>query len=158
MTAVLATEKFDEVTAAMVHAIERGDVQQADIRAFHRFTPGMYIRECRIPAGSLLVSEIHLTEHPAFIMAGEIDVFSENEGSVIYKAGDIILTQPGTRRILFAKQDTVWVTCHATTETDVEKIGMQILDQRPNPIIGDHPLLHQWMKNNNLPNLQNLLS
>ena len=36
----------------------------------HRFTEGMYIREIFMPAGTLLTSKIHNTEHPYTISLG----------------------------------------------------------------------------------------
>lgn len=146
---------FDTVEAKLIECIEAG-AEMADIKAFHRFTPGLYTRECRIPAGTLLVSECHKFEHPFVIPKGRIRVFSETEGNVTYEAPHIGITQPGTKRVLYAEEDTVWVTFHQTDETDVEKIGKTILVQSENPIIGDHPLLHQWLTQ--LPNQENTLT
>jgi hypothetical protein len=101
----------------------------------HRFTPGMYIREIFIPAGTLLTSAIHKTEHPFVISKGRIAVISEIEGRVIYEAPFTGITQPGTRRVLHAETDTVWTTFHATGETDVSKICEALLDLRENPLL-----------------------
>lgn len=107
----------------------------ADCPVIHRFVPGMYIRETRIPAGTMGTSMEHLTEHPFVILRGRVRVVSENEGPVIYEAGQIGITKPHTRRVLFAEEDTVWVTFHATTETDVEKIADKILAPHANPLL-----------------------
>lgn len=101
----------------------------------HRFTPGMYIREIFIPAGTLLTSAIHKTEHPFVISKGRIAVISENEGRVIYEAPFTGITQPGTRRVLHAETDTIWTTFHATDETDVSKICLAILEPHVNPLL-----------------------
>lgn len=95
------------------------------------FTPNLYTRICNIPKGTFLTSEIHKTEHPFFIMAGRIQVVNvETNDAVIYEAPFIGVTKPNTRRMLYALEDTVWATCHVTQETDVEKIGEAILEQR----------------------------
>jgi hypothetical protein len=107
---------------------------QAHLPVCHRFTPGMYIREIRIPAGTLLTSATHLTQHPFVLSKGTIQVISENEGPVIYEAPHTGITDPGTRRVLYAETDCVWTTFHATDETDVEKICTGILASHDNPI------------------------
>lgn len=111
----------------------------------HRFTPGMYIREIFIPAGTLLTSAIHRTQHPFVISQGRIAVISENEGTVIYEAPHTGITMPGTRRVLHAETDTIWTTFHITDETDVEKICDEILEPHINPLCGaDHPRLNVY--------------
>jgi len=128
----------------------------ADITAFHRFTPGMYVRECRIPKNTLLISETHLTQHPFVITEGVIEGWSDNEEAFVYGAGHVGITQPGTRRVLYAHEDTVWITFHATEETDLVKIGQTILEPHTNPIVGDHPSLHAWLRQ--LPTPDNTLT
>ncbi len=111
----------------------------------HRFTPGMYIREITIPAGVLLTSMTHRTEHPFVISKGIAHVFSENEGADILWAPHTGITRPGTRRAIYAETEVVWTTFHATTETDVETICREILELHVNPLLGaDHPALNGW--------------
>lgn len=111
----------------------------------HRFTPGMYIREITIPAGVLVTSAIHRTEHPFVISKGIAHVFSEHEGSDILWAPHTGITKPGTRRAVYAETEVIWTTFHATTETDVEKICLEILEPRVNPLLGPgHPALDGW--------------
>jgi hypothetical protein len=106
----------------------------ADIHAVHRFTPGLYIRECHIPAGTLVTSATHRTEHPFTISQGEIQVISPHELTT-YRAPHTGITLPGTRRLLYAVTDTIWTTYHVTEETDVLKIAEQILDPFDNPLL-----------------------
>ena len=101
----------------------------------HRFTPGMYIREILIPAGTILTSMEHKTAHPFVISQGKIMVSSDNEGSVVYEAPYTGITLPGTRRALIAITDTIWTTFHATDLTDVEEIGKAILAPPSNPLL-----------------------
>lgn len=107
----------------------------------HHFTPGLYIRQCDIPAGTFLTSMQHKTEHPFALMQGTVKLISSTEGEIILTAPFLGRTLPGTRRILYAITDAVWITFHATEETDVEKIGEAILEPFQNPLISDIP---QW--------------
>lgn len=81
----------------------------------HLFTPGLYIRQIFIPAGTLLTSMTHKTEHPFMIVSGKIDVISLNE-HICYSAPYMGVTQAGTKRALYAHTDTVWVTFHTNPD------------------------------------------
>lgn len=91
-----------------------------------------------MPAGALVTSATHRTEHPFVILKGAVRVASETEGSVIYRAPYIGITKPGTKRALHVLEETVWVTFHATSETDVAKIGAAILEPENNPLLPEH--------------------
>lgn len=110
-----------------------------------RFTPGLYIREIHIPAGTTGTSMIHKREHPFVLAKGRVRVISENEGCVVYEAPYIGITLPGTRRALHAETDCVWITFHVTEETDVEKIVAELTEPPDNPLLPpDHPSLNHW--------------
>lgn len=97
---------------------------QVECRVVHAFTKGMYIRECHVPAGTVLTSKIHKTNHPFVITAGDISVWTEGQGWVRHKAPYKGITEPGTRRLLFAHEDTIWTTYHPNPddETDLDVI------------------------------------
>jgi hypothetical protein len=119
----------------------------------HRFTPGLYIREIHIPAGTLLTSMEHKTEHPFVVSAGTIAVISANEGRQVYRAPFTGITKPNTRRALYAYEDTIWTTFHVTNKTDVEEIAEEILQPHENKLLPpDHPALNQWRRE--LPTLK----
>ena len=95
----------------------------------HSFTPGIYIRQCVLPAGSLLTSMEHKTEHHFIIVSGTVDVISAFE-RVTYVGPYMGVTLPGTKRVLYAHTDTLWITIHANPEnlTDPDEIGARILE------------------------------
>lgn len=94
---------------------------QVELGPVHYFAKGLYAREIRIPKGTLLTGKIHKHEHLNIISQGEISVLTEN-GPQRIKAPCTIISQPGTKRVGYAHEDTVWTTIHATDETEVEKI------------------------------------
>ena len=117
----------------------------ADIPVTHTFAPGLYIRQVTIPKNAMLTSMEHLTEHPFIISKGMISVTSETEGSVTYVAPHCGITKPGTRRALYALEETVWTTFHITELTDPEAIGKAILAPPSNPLLSCHA--EQWKNN-----------
>ena len=108
---------------------------RVELPVVHRFTDGMYIREIQIPAGTMLTSMIHKTQHPFVISQGSVKVTSDNEGSIIYEAPYTGVTEPNTRRALHALTDVVWTTFHVTNETDVAKIAEEILEPKDMSLI-----------------------
>lgn len=102
---------------------------EADIRRLppvecpvtHHFSDGIYAREMFIPKGTMLTGHIHKHQNLNIMSKGELLVLTE-DGVKRVKAPFTIVSPPGTKRIAFALEDTVWTTIHATTETDLEKI------------------------------------
>lgn len=135
---------IDELTAsaseerdydALVDSVEEFILSQPaplqDMVLEHTFTPGLYIRTLFITKGALLTSFTHKTEHPFVIRSGLIEVRLHDHVELL-QTGHMGITYPGTRRVLFAHEDTVWTTFHVTNETDVEKIEATILAPHKN--------------------------
>ena len=101
-----------------------------DLEVVNRFTDGMYIRELHIPAGTMVTTMTHKTQHPFVVSKGKILVTSDTEGSVTIEAPHTGITEPNTRRAAHALTDTIWTTFHVTNETDVAKIGEEILEPK----------------------------
>lgn len=96
------------------------------IETRHHFAKGLYAREIFIPKGTLLTGKIHKHEHLNIVSKGEISVLTE-DGPQRVKAPCTIVSRPGTKRVGYAHEDTVWTTIHATNETDVEKIEAEMI-------------------------------
>jgi hypothetical protein len=92
----------------------------------HKFVDGAYVRTIFMPKGMLLTSKIHKKCHPYFIMKGDCSVLTE-EGVVRLKAPYHGITQPGTKRVLYMHEDTIWITVHVTEHKDLDKIEEEII-------------------------------
>ena len=84
----------------------------------HTFAEGFYLREIFIPKGTVLTGKIHRFAHPNFLMAGEVIVVTEAGGREHLHAPLAMISPPGTKRAVYAVEDTRWVTVHQTAETD----------------------------------------
>jgi hypothetical protein len=102
--------------------IELARAPQVECPTSHHFVGGVYIRETSAPAGTLVTTKIHLTEHPFMVLKGRVRVFTEDDGVVEIAAPFCGVTKPGTRRACYVVEDVVWVTIHQTSDTDVERI------------------------------------
>jgi len=92
----------------------------------HHFAPGAYGREIFLPKDSLVVGKIHKHAHLNMIMKGKVSVATE-EGIRVYEGPLVMVSKPGTKRVVYAHEDTIWVTVHLTQETDLGKIEDEII-------------------------------
>lgn len=99
---------------------------QIDIETTHHFAEGIYGREIFIPAGTVLTGKIHRTDHLNFLMQGDITVWTD-DGMKRLQAPAIIKASAGTKRVGYAHTDTIWVTVHASRETDLEKLEAELI-------------------------------
>ena len=92
----------------------------------HTIVGGLYIREIFMPKGQLISTGIHKKEHPYFILQGDVSVLTD-QGIKRVKAPYHDITKPGTKRLIFIHEDTIWITVHATEKESVEEILEDIL-------------------------------
>lgn len=97
-----------------------------DIEPMHYFSKGLYAREITIPKGTLLTGKIHKTEHLNIISKGDISVLTE-DGPKRIQAPFTMVSQPGTKRVGYAHEETVWTTIHATEETDLVQLEADLI-------------------------------
>ena len=87
----------------------------------HSFAPGLYIREMFIPKGSVIVGRVHREECVNICPMGDIDIVSE-AGDMRVVAPFTAVSAPGTQKLGFAHEDTIWVNVFRTDETDIERL------------------------------------
>jgi len=92
----------------------------------HSFADGCYIREIFNPAGLLLVTKIHKKKHPFFLMKGKMSILTE-EGIKHIEAPHHGITNPGTKRVIYTHTDCVFITVHATNNTDIQEIEEEVI-------------------------------
>ena len=129
---------FEELVN-LTHASLLRDFAPAELPLKHDFTPGpegsgghRYIREIFMPAGSCVLSELHITRHPYNVSRGCFSVRTK-DGLELITAPHTGITEPGTQRILYIHEDTVFTTYHLVpdTMTDPEEIKASIVAPRP---------------------------
>jgi hypothetical protein len=103
-----------------------------ELPVVHRFTPGLYVREIFMPAGTLIATKTDKTEHPYVVTKGRVTVFTDAVGIELIEAPHVGITKPGTRRVLFIHEDTIWLTFHANPDdgTDLAAIEQRLIERR----------------------------
>lgn len=119
-----------EVSRERLVEIERAMTQmpQGHFPVTHHFAPGLYAREVFIPAGSLVTGKIHKYGQLNILSAGRVSLLVDGFWRDLC-APFTIVSPPGTKRMLYAHEDTVWTTIHATDETDLDIIEAKFIAQ-----------------------------
>ncbi len=94
----------------------------------HFFAPGVYGRQMTIPAGMCIVGKIHKHAHINVITEGVIKVVTQF-GEDVYHAPRTWVSEPGTKRAVYALEETVWLTIHANPEDkeDIREIEEDVI-------------------------------
>src|SRR5687767_14598526 len=82
----------------------------------HHFAERTYGRELFIPKGTVLTGKIHKYSQLNVLVSGELSVLTE-DGIKRVKPPFIVVSPPGTKRIAYAHEDSIWLTVHGTPET-----------------------------------------
>jgi quercetin dioxygenase-like cupin family protein len=106
---------------------EMSKMPQAELVTEHYFSPGMYCRKVSRPAGTIIVGKVHKEPHFFMCAKGEIIAWSE-KGMRRLQAGDVIESQPGTKRVTMAMVDSIGITIHKTNKTDIDEIEAELIE------------------------------
>lgn len=115
----------DKVTA---FEAEIRKIPPVDCPVVNHFSEGIYAREMFIPKGTVLTGKIHKFTNLNIMSKGDLSILTE-QGVIRVKAPYTVVSPPGTKRIAYAHEDTVWTTIHATEDTDLEKIEHHFVAQ-----------------------------
>jgi hypothetical protein len=105
-------------------------MDQLPLDVTHHFSKGVYARQMFIPKGTILTGKLHKHNHLNVMLYGDIEVATE-DGSKRMTEPCMFESKAGTKRAGFAHEDTVWITIHATKETDLKKIEANEIAENP---------------------------
>lgn len=126
--------RIDQLEAIIVN-----ELPQVDCPIKHIFTEGLYAREMSAPAGALITSKIHKTEHIFILSKGVLSLFNDNGEEVLISAPYTGITKAGTRRVAYIHEDIIWTTFHANPENENEnEIENRIIEKRENKLINSN--------------------
>lgn len=99
---------------------------QVELPVVHHFANNVYGREMFIPEGVTLVGKLHIHPCISVVAQGSIRVATEF-GYDVYTAPDVWVSPPGSKRAIYAEQDTVLITFHPCSSTDLTEIEQSII-------------------------------
>ena len=111
-------QNIAQLRTVMQSAIDDGQVEQIDPPVDHLFAKGLYGRRIYVPAGTTVVTKVHMTQHITIALKGCCVMVDELGGHLKVEAPGMWVTEAGTQRAIHCIDDTEWVTVHATDITD----------------------------------------
>jgi len=93
----------------------------------HTFAPGSYARTLILEKDTVVVGKIHKHAHLNIISYGHVLVMTEGEGLLELRGPIEFTSSPGTKRAVWAIEETRWTTIHITEETDLAKIEDHVI-------------------------------
>ena len=111
-------------------------MEQLPLDVTHHFSKGVYARQMFIPKGTILTGKLHKHNHLNIMLYGDIEVATQ-DGLKRITEPCMFESKAGTKRAGFAHEDTVWITIHATKETDLEKIESDEIAENPLQYLAD---------------------
>lgn len=124
------TEKHNPVEqVGKIRALQESmrELPQLTEELRHHFCDGLYGREMRVPAGTVLVGRTHKKPCFNFILEGEVEVRAP-ERSFRVKAPHFFISEAGTKRAMAAITDLVWMTVHPAETDDLETLESELVE------------------------------
>ena len=125
-------EKILELQNVLIeNADEVNVVTHQDSKLFplkHTFADGIYVRQMFMGIGTVVVGAIHKHLHVWFLLSGHISVVTE-DGAEDYIAPCYVVAKPGTKRVIYANEDSIFVNIHKnpTNSQDIEWLEKEIV-------------------------------
>jgi hypothetical protein len=104
------------------------DAPQNPCSVTHRFGPGLYIREVRMPAGTFAIGHEQKFEHMNVFIKGAVRMLNADGSTTDMVAPMTFVGKPG-RKCGLILEDVVWQNIYATDETDVDKLEEMFLNK-----------------------------
>jgi hypothetical protein len=124
-------------TLAKIQALQGAlaGMPQVETGLAHYFATGMYMRECSIPADTVVVGKLHRHDHPVMLIKGSATIATD-EGVETIHAPKVWISKAGAKRALVTHEDCVFVTVHATHETDLAALEAELIVPEIIPLPG----------------------
>ncbi len=125
-----------DVSLPRVAAVEKlqnamWQMPQVELETEHFNADKMYCRVVHRPADTTIVGRVHKKEHFYILAQGHILVTDGNSPAKEYKGFAVIVSQPGTKRAVYAVEDSICLTVHRTRKTKLEEIEKDLVHEEP---------------------------
>lgn len=98
-----------------------------DSMTSHDFCDGVYCRKFVLPKDAVVVSKVHAKENWFLLFSGEVSIASHDGTVKRIKAPWLSVTEPGTKRVVYAHDDAVMYTFHGNPDNET---NVDLLEER----------------------------
>jgi len=131
---------FGVINAAEFAIMQMKQIENYEVS--HYPIPGFICRQAILRAPGVITTMRHVHWHPYVISYGSVSVYNELDGTIKHiQAFDVpgghftSLTEPGTRRLIFVREDTLWTTFHPCKHDDPEQMVSEHTFPNDNPLL-----------------------
>lgn len=117
-------ERIYELEAALKKM--DGQIPRDEV-TFHHFCKGLYCREYFMAAGTVAVGLKHAKESFFLLVKGAASFTTADGTAVTVTAPYMAVTQPGSKRAVYAIEDSIFLTFHPNPDDSQD---MEVLEQR----------------------------
>lgn len=96
---------------------------QMEIKYYHTFAPGVYVREAHVKAGMIGIGHEHKTKNVNVVVKGRLKIIAGDE-VIELVAPCVFVAEPGVRKVAHFLEDTIYLNVlhNPTDETDLSKL------------------------------------
>jgi hypothetical protein len=118
----LSAPLLDKAAAEIIEA-KLLSAPPMEIKYFHTFAPGVYVREAHIKAGMIGVGHEHKTKTVNIVSKGKLKIVAGEE-IITLAAPCVFVSEPGVRKVAHFLEDTIFLNVlhNPTDETDLGKL------------------------------------
>jgi hypothetical protein len=120
MGEIAPVNAITQLRAAMEKGIADGSFEVPEAPLEHYQIGDLYGRRMRIAADSTFVTKVHKTNNFLIALQGHASVMNEKGEAFDIIAPQVLITEPGTLRVVYTHTDIDWFTAHICPETNPE--------------------------------------
>jgi hypothetical protein len=91
----------------------------------HAWCDGVYCRRFFLPKDAMVVSKVHKKQNWFLLFSGECSIYDGSGKATRIKAPYLMVTEPGTKRVLYAHEDTVIHTFHGNPDNEQDLTALE---------------------------------
>jgi hypothetical protein len=97
------------------------ELPQVDCEEANFFGPSVYIKQVKMPAGSVVIGKKHKVDHLCNMLTGRMILISEDGERKELVAPLTFMAKPG-RKVAYILETVIFQNIYSTEETDIEKL------------------------------------
>ena len=117
-------EERVQAIVALEDAINSLGLPEMELPIKHYFGDGVYVREMTAPEGALIVGHMHAKAHVFMLLQGSLTIASE-DGVMDCTAPCTFSSKAGTKRVIFAHEDSVLSTAHPNPKNSTSEAELK---------------------------------
>jgi hypothetical protein len=98
---------------------EHRSLPQVEIPVEHYLAKGVYARQIFIPKGTIVTGKVHKYSAVEICLSGRISVLLADGGMKHIQAPFTFVSQPGSKKMAYTHEDTLWTTIHGIDNLSV---------------------------------------